>query len=113
MHDGRRVGPEPGGASEPARAAVGRESKEDVLTKATAGPGLCQVGSGRHRPCRRPAATSILGVRFCRRCAREQEEYFAVGEATRVPRGESGPTGGAQVRRENVTFADLRWTRQE
>lgn len=37
---------------------------------------------------------TILGVRFCERCAREQEDYFAVGELTQVPRGKSSVTEG-------------------
>ena len=45
-------------------------------------------------PCGRPAAATILGVRFCERCAREQKDYFAVGELTRVSRGESGAVAG-------------------
>lgn len=48
-----------------------------------------------HLPCGRLATTTILGVRFCERCAREQENDFAVGEFTHVPRGKSGGTGGA------------------
>lgn len=44
-------------------------------------------------PCGRPAAATLLGVRFCERCAREQQDYFAVGELTQVPRGERGGTG--------------------
>lgn len=47
-------------------------------------------------PCVRPAATTILGTRFCERCAREQENYFAVGELTQVPRGKSGGTGSVE-----------------
>lgn len=58
-----------------------------------AGPGLCQVRSETDRPCGRPAAATLLGVRFCERCAREQQDYFAVGELTQVPRGERGGTG--------------------
>lgn len=61
-----------------------------------AGPGLCQVRSETDLPCGRPAVATLLGVRFCERCSREQEEYFAVGELTQVPRGESGGTGGVE-----------------
>ena len=53
-------------------------------------PELCQVRSRTDLPCGSPATATILGIRFCERCAREQERYFAVGELTRVSRGESG-----------------------
>lgn len=33
-------------------------------------------------PCPRRAEVEILGVAFCRPCAREQEAYFAIGELT-------------------------------
>ena len=38
--------------------------------------------SGTERPCRRPAVVKIRGVPFCESCAREQEDYFAIGELT-------------------------------
>ena len=60
----------------------------------TLGQDLCQVRSETDFPCDRPAAETILGVHFCERCAREQQDYFAVGEATRVSKGESGGTRG-------------------
>ncbi len=60
------------------------------------GQDLCQVRSETRLPCVRPAATTILGTRFCERCAREQENYFAVGELTQVPRGKSGGTGSVE-----------------
>ena len=44
--------------------------------------GRCGVRSGTDSPCLRPAALEIGGVPFCKRCAREQEAYFAVGELT-------------------------------
>jgi hypothetical protein len=64
------------------------------LIEATTQPRQCQVRSETDLPCGRPAVATILGVRFCERCAREQREYFAVGELTRVPRGENGVAGG-------------------
>jgi hypothetical protein len=62
------------------------------LIEATTQPRQCQVRSRTDLPCGRPAVATILGVRFCERCAREQENYFAVGELTQVPRGERGVT---------------------
>ena len=44
--------------------------------------GPCQVRSKTERPCPRRAEMEILGVAFCRPCAREQEVYFAIGELT-------------------------------
>lgn len=64
------------------------------MIEATTQPRLCQVRSQTDLPCGRPAVATILGVRFCERCAREQEDYFAVGELTQVPRGKSGVTEG-------------------
>ncbi len=52
------------------------------------GSGRCQVRTGAGSPCGRPAATEVLGVPFCERCAREQEDYFAIGELTQAPRAE-------------------------
>ncbi|MDQ4063930.1 MAG: hypothetical protein M3122_08620 [Actinomycetota bacterium] len=46
--------------------------------------GRCGVRSGTDSPCLRPAALKIGGVPFCKRCAREQEAYFAVGELTQA-----------------------------
>ncbi len=45
-------------------------------------------------PCGRPAVATILGVRFCERCTREQTDYFALGELTQAPRGKSGVAEG-------------------
>lgn len=53
----------------------------------SAGSGRCQVRAGTDFPCGRPAVAEVLGVPFCGRCAREQEDYFVVGELTQVPRG--------------------------
>lgn len=64
------------------------------MIEATTQPRLCQVRSETDLPCGRPAVATILGVRFCERCAREQREYFAVGELTRAPGGENGVAGG-------------------
>lgn len=44
--------------------------------------GRCQVRSGTDHPCPRPAVVRVRGVPFCKRCAREQEAYFAIGELT-------------------------------
>lgn len=67
--------------------------KEPIAIGAAAGSGRCQVGAGTSSPCGRPAATEVLGVLFCERCAREQEEYFAIGEITQAPRGRRAVTG--------------------
>ncbi len=61
--------------------------KEPTLIGETTQPRVCQVRSQTEVPCGRPAATMVLGVLLCERCAREQEGYFAVGELTQVPRG--------------------------
>jgi hypothetical protein len=52
-----------------------------LLTQATK-PVPCQVRSNTESPCPRSAEVEILGVPFCRPCAREQEAYFAIGELT-------------------------------
>lgn len=57
-------------------------------------PRLCQVRSQTDLPCGRAAVATIWGVRFCGRCAREQEDYFTVGELTQVPTGASDATEG-------------------
>ncbi len=43
---------------------------------------LCQVRSRTGTPCPRHAEVEIMGVAFCRECAREQEAYFVIGELT-------------------------------
>lgn len=58
------------------------EGKEDFLSQALTQLGQCQVRSGTEHPCRRPAVAKIRGVPFCESCAREQEDYFAIGELT-------------------------------
>jgi hypothetical protein len=45
-------------------------------------PEPCQVRSKTESPCPRRAEVEILGVAFCGPCARQQEEYFAIGELT-------------------------------
>ncbi len=57
--------------------------KKNVSIRATE---PCQVRSGTHASCHRPASVRIGGVHFCELCAREQEAYFAVGELTEKPR---------------------------
>jgi hypothetical protein len=52
------------------------------LTEAVTKPGRCQVRSNTESPCPRVAEVEILGVAFCGPCARQQEEYFAIGELT-------------------------------
>ena len=61
--------------------------KESLPIRASAGSRRCQVRVDTESPCGRPAATEVLGVLFCERCAREQEDYFAIGEITQAPRG--------------------------
>ncbi len=68
----------------------------------TTQPRVCQVRSQTEAPCGRPAATTVLGVLLCERCAREQERYFAVGELTQVPRGRE-PGGGVAATRARRT----------
>jgi hypothetical protein len=51
------------------------------LTEVTK-PGSCQVRIYTQSPCPRSAEVEILGVPFCGPCARQQEEYFAIGELT-------------------------------
>ena len=46
--------------------------------------GYCQVRSGTRYPCSRPAAVKIMDIPFCKRCAHEQEAYFAIGELTEI-----------------------------
>ena len=50
----------------------------EAMTK----PEPCQVRSKTESPCPRRAEVEILGVAFCGPCARQQEEYFAIGELT-------------------------------
>lgn len=45
-------------------------------------PKTCWVRSATDDPCGRPAEVEIMGVPFCERCAREQEEYAAIGDLT-------------------------------
>lgn len=45
-------------------------------------PKVCWVRSATDDPCGRPATVEIMGVPFCERCAREQEEYAAIGALT-------------------------------
>ena len=70
--------------------------KESLPIGASAGSGRCQVGTGTDSPCGRPAATKLLDVLFCERCAREQEDYFAIGELTQAPRGRRAVTGSLE-----------------
>jgi hypothetical protein len=52
------------------------------LTRMTTKLGHCQVRSRTGSPCPRRADVEMLGVAFCRSCAREQEAYFVIGELT-------------------------------
>jgi hypothetical protein len=54
------------------------------LGEAATGLGSCQVRSETDSPCLRPAVVEIGGIPFCKRCARDQEAYFAVGELTQA-----------------------------
>jgi hypothetical protein len=56
------------------------------LAAATTKLAPCQVHSNTEDPCPRRAEVEILGVAFCRPCAREQEAYFAIGELTEEAR---------------------------
>ena len=56
--------------------------------------GSCQMRSKTENPCLHRAVVEIHGIPFCEGCAREQEAYFAVGEATRETQDlRSGPLG--------------------
>lgn len=46
----------------------------------------CQVRSGTDLACERPASVELLGILFCKECAREQRAYFAIGELTQTRR---------------------------
>jgi hypothetical protein len=79
-------------------------------------PRVCWVRSETDDPCGRPAATKISGVPFCERCAREHEEYAAIGTLTDpASGGEPGRLRDAslaeslrRLRRERVSRTALR-----
>lgn len=76
---------------QPTRSASVSTLKEGRLFAGPkVGPRRCEVRSGTDSPCPRPASVEILGLRFCERCAREQEAYFALGESTWTPK-DGGP----------------------
>jgi hypothetical protein len=54
------------------------------LGEAATGLGSCHVRSETESPCLRPAVVEISGIPFCKRCARDQEAYFAIGELTQA-----------------------------
>ena len=43
---------------------------------------VCWVRSATENPCGMPATLEVLGVPFCESCAREHEEYAAIGALT-------------------------------
>ena len=49
--------------------------------------GMCQVRSKRDQPCSHQAVVKILGLPFCKPCAREQEAYFVIGELMQEAQG--------------------------
>ena len=54
-------------------------------------PKTCWVRSATDDPCGQPATVEIPGVPFCERCAREHEEYAAIGALTDpLPGGDPG-----------------------
>ena len=59
-------------------------------------------------PCGRPSTVEILGVPFCERCAREYEEYAAIGALTDTASG-----GGTDRLREASLVERLRRLRRE
>jgi hypothetical protein len=82
------------------------------LSEATTKPRPCQVRINAESPCPRRAEVEILGVAFCRPCAREQEAYFALGHLTqqKEARGlSSGPLVEAleRMRRDRTGSTDL------
>jgi hypothetical protein len=59
-----------------------RRGQEVILIgAATKKLGPCQVRSKTEHPCPNQAVTEIWGIPFCEPCAREQEAYFAIGQA--------------------------------
>jgi hypothetical protein len=64
-----------------------------LLTQAIK-PVPCQVRSKTQSPCLHRAVVEIWGVPFCEACAREQEAYFAIGEALIRMRRERELTSG-------------------
>ena len=69
--------------------------------------------SATESPCPRSAEVEILGVAFCRPCARQQEAYFAIGELTQQEDEAQGfrskPLAEAleMMRRDRTGSADL------
>lgn len=63
--------------------------RENMLghTEATKKLGKCQVRSKANHPCSHQAVVKILGLPFCKPCAREQEAYFAIGELMQEAQG--------------------------
>lgn len=59
-------------------------------------------------PCGRPSTVEILGVPFCERCAREYEEYAAIGALTDPASG-----SGLSRLREASLVEQLRRMRRE
>jgi hypothetical protein len=58
-----------------------REQEVILIGAATKKLGPCQVRSKTEHPCPHQAVTEIWGIPFCEPCAREQEAYFAIGQA--------------------------------
>jgi hypothetical protein len=82
------------------------------LPEAMTKPEPCQVRSKTESPCPRRAEVEILGVAFCGPCARQQEEYFAIGELTHEDGrdfcGESLTEAKERTRRARAGSTDLR-----
>ena len=55
--------------------------QEVILIGAATNLKPCQVRSKTDHPCSHQAVTEIWGIPFCEPCAREQEAYFALGQA--------------------------------
>ena len=59
------------------------------MIEATTWPRICQVRSQTDLPCGRPAATTVLGVFLCERCACEQKAISPWASSHRSPGDES------------------------
>ena len=81
-------------------------------------PKVCWVRSATDDPCGQPATTEIHGVPFCERCARDHEEYAAIGALTDpASEGDPSPLRDAslaeslrRLRRERASRIALRGT---
>lgn len=71
-------------------------------------PKVCWVRSAADDPCGRPSTVEIMGVPFCEGCAREYEEYAAIGALT-----DTASASGLDRLREASLVERLRRLRRE